>query len=265
MSTSTYEQSELNQGKRYAKRCKYDKELISSIIRATPLVHVSFNAPFQDDAHAGFPTILPMLGAMGTYTPKSAPGSFNNDVEPEAAIYLHGSSTARLSRLTSASAGLKVCISATKLDGYVLALTPFNHSCNYRSAVIFGHAQLVKDEDEILYAMELITNTMIPDRWDNSRTPPTKSEVTATGILRVAIESASAKVRTGMPHDDRKDAKDESLTARVWTGVVPVSERLEDPVASPQNRVEKLPGYIDGWVKQANARSQAEVGKSLEE
>lgn len=208
-----------------------------------------------------------MLGAMGTYTPKSAPGSFNNDdIEPEAAVYLHGSSAARLSRLTAASpGGLKVCISATKLDGYVLALTPFNHSCNYRSAVVFGHAQLVKDEDEILYAMELITNTMIPDRWDNSRTPPTKSEITATGILKVIIESASAKVRSGMPHDDRKDAKDESLTARVWTGVVPVSEMLEEPVASPENRVERLPVYIDGWVKQANARSKADVARSLEE
>lgn len=230
-------------------------------------MHVSFNAPFQDDAHAGFPTILPMLGAIGTYIPKSAPGSFNNDdIELEAAVYLHGSSAARLSRLTGASAeGLKVCISATKLDGYVLALTPFNHSCNYRSAVIFGHAHLVKDESEILYAMELITNTMIPGRWDNSRTPPTKSEITATGILKVTIESASAKVRTGMPHDDRKDAKDESLTARVWTGVVPVSETLVDPVASPENRVERLPGYIDGWVKQANARSQADVARSLDE
>jgi len=245
----------------------YDKELISSIVRATPLVHVSFNAPFQDEAHAGFPTILPMLGAMGTYTPKSAPGSFSNDdFESEAAIYLHGSSTARLSRLTRASPeGLKVCVSATKLDGYVLALTPFNHSCNYRSAVIFGHAQLVKDEDEVLYAMELITNTLVPDRWDNSRTPPTKSEITATGILKVTIESASAKIRTGMPHDDRKDAKDETLTARIWTGVVPLSETLEAPVASPENRVEKLPGYIDGWVKQANVRSQAQMAKSLEE
>jgi len=208
-----------------------------------------------------------MLGAMGTYTPKSPPGSFNSDdVEHEAAVYLHGSSAARLSRLTGASAeGLKVCISATKLDGYVLALTPFNHSCNYRSAVIFGHAQLVKDEEEILYAMELITNTMIPNRWDNSRTPPTKSEITATGILKVTIESASAKVRTGMPHDDRKDAKDESLTTKIWTGVVPVSETLEEPVAGPENRIDKLPGYLDGWIKQANARSQAEVARSLEE
>lgn len=207
-----------------------------------------------------------MLGAMGAYNPKSVPGSFGDDGDVEAAVYLHGSSTARLSRLTAnAPQGLPVCVSATKLDGYVLALTPFHNSCNYRSTVIFGHAKLVKDEDEILYAMELITNTMNPNRWDNSRTPPSKSEVTATGILKVHIESASAKVRTGMPHDERKDLKDEALTARVWTGVVPVTETLGEPVESPENKVGKLPAYIDGWVKQANASAQAQSARSLEE
>jgi hypothetical protein len=31
-----------------------------------------------------------------------------------------------------------VCVAATLFDGVVLALTPFNHSCNFRSAVVHG-------------------------------------------------------------------------------------------------------------------------------
>jgi len=208
-----------------------------------------------------------MLGAMGTYTPRSTPGSFTTDEHDasESAIYLHGSSASRLSRLTSAPGGLPVCVAATSLDGYVLALTPFAHSCNYRSAIVFGHAQLVRDENEVAYAMELITERMVPGRWTNSRTPPAAAEISATGVLKVRIENASAKVRTGMPHDDRKDARDDSVTGRVWTGVVPVYESLGEPVASPENQVDRMPAYLDGWVRQANASSQAQAEKALEE
>lgn len=198
-----------------------------------------------------------MLGAMGSYG--------TND--EESFVYLHGSSAARLSRLTTNTGeeGLPVCVSATILDGYVLALTPFNHSCNYRSAVLFGYATRVTEEEELTYAMKLITNRLVSDRWDNSRTPPTKSEVTATGVLKVRIETASVKVRHGGPHDDRKDMKDEAVTARIWTGTVPVMQVLGEPVASPENQVKQLPSHVRKWVDETNQTSKVEAEKSMEE
>jgi len=225
-------------------QASYDKETVEAIIKAQPLLHVSFNASFSDESLSGFPTILPMLGAMGTY-----PG------DEDASVYLHGSSSARLSRLTSGheNDGLPVCVSATVLDGYVLALTPFNHSCNYRSAVVFGHAKKLEDNDEILFAMELITNRLVPDRWSNSRTPPSKSEITATGIMKVQIATASAKIRSGIPHDDRKDVKDETVTERIWTGVVPSYEVLGDPMTSGDGKITEVPGHVRDWVAQTNA------------
>lgn len=196
-----------------------------------------------------------MLGAMGSYN------------DEESYVYLHGSSAARLSRLTTGSGdeGLPVCVSATILDGYVLALTPFNHSCNYRSAVLFGYATRVTDQDELMYAMELITNRLVSDRWENSRTPPTKAEVTATGVLKVRIETASVKVRHGGPHDDRKDLKDEAVTARIWTGTVPVMQVLGEPSANPENQVKQLPVYVRRWVDDTNYASKAQAIKSMEE
>lgn len=48
---------------------------------------------------------------------------------------------------------MPVCFAASHVDGLVLARSAFNHSYNYRSAVLFGHAAPVVDEREKLYAM----------------------------------------------------------------------------------------------------------------
>lgn len=188
-----------------------------------------------------------MLGALGTHAS-----------DPEPHIYLHGSSVARLSRLTSNTGptGLPVCVSSTILDGYVLALSPYNHSCNYRSAVIFGHATFVTDADEALWAMELLTNQVTPSRWANSRTPPTRAEMTATAILKVRIETASAKRRARGPESDRKDAKDAETVARVWTGVVPVYQVLGEPVEAPDNAVKEVPGYVQQWTESESRKAR---------
>ena len=58
--------------------------------------------------------------------------------------------------------GSPVCIAATHVDGLVLAVSPFNHSCNYRSAIIHGWANIVTDTAEKLYALERIQTTWSP-------------------------------------------------------------------------------------------------------
>lgn len=198
-----------------------------------------------------------MLGAMDA-------GPSEGD---EQVVFLHGSSAARLFRLSAGQeeSGLPVCIAATLLDGYVLALKSFNHSCNYRSAVIFGHATMVTNTDEMPHAIELITNHLITDCWDNSRTPPTKAELTATGILKVRIETASVKVRNGGPHDDKKDLKDGVIRARVWTGTVPVYHVLGEPVASPENEVKQIPTSVSAWIGNTNNTRRDQTLRSMDE
>jgi uncharacterized protein len=113
-----------------------------------------------------------------------------------------------------------LCACATILDGYVMALAPFHNSCNYRAAVVFGYGSVVEDEEEVLYGLKLITNNTMPQRWENSRNPPTKSEITSTAVLKVRIETASTKIRRGTAGDDDFDLKDPS-NDKYWTGVVP--------------------------------------------
>lgn len=80
----------------------------------------------------------------------------------------------------------------------------------------------------------------------------TDSSTESTGVLRVRIANASAKTRTGLPHDDRVDMVDTDLQKRVWTGIVPVYQTFGTPVPGPYNQVEKVPDYIADYLKETN-------------
>lgn len=109
--------------------------------------------------------------------------------------------------------------------------------------------------------MELVTNNMLPERWANTRVPPNKTELQSTGILRVEIESASAKVREGGPGEDRRDLKDVGLRERVWTGVVPCSLQWGEPVPAKENMVGEVPGYVEDWRETTNSEGEAHAKK----
>ena len=152
--------------------------------------------------------------------------------------------------------GLPLCVAATKVDGFVLTLTPNSHNYNYRSAVLQGHATIVDDVDEKLWAMQLITNSVVPDRYENTRVPPDGAEMQSTRILKMRIESASGKVREGVPEDERKDMKREDVLDTVWTGVVPVYEKLGEPQPGPYNRVGAVPEHVAKFVKEENEKRE---------
>ena len=222
----------------------YDVETIHNIVNATPVLSVSFMPTPTDPTSP--PIILPMIGQLGHWK--------NDDV---AHVYLHGYVSSRLMNLAAAAVsrgelGLPICVAATKVDGFVLSLSPYTHNYNYRSAVIQGFGTIVEDADEKLWAMELITNSVVPDRWQNSRGPPDGAEMQSTRILKVSIQAASGKVREGVPEDERKDMKREDILDSVWTGVVPVYERLGDPVPGPYNRVKKVPEHVASFVSGEN-------------
>jgi nitroimidazol reductase NimA-like FMN-containing flavoprotein (pyridoxamine 5'-phosphate oxidase superfamily) len=170
-------------------------------------------------------------------------------------LYLHGYVSSRimnLARASPTSKGLGVCIAASKVDGLVLTLTPNSHNYNYRSAVLFGYATLVVDVEEKLWAMELITNSVVPDRWRHTRVPPNKGEMASTQILKVTIESGSAKIREGVPNDEPCDLGDEGVLNSVWTGVLPLYEQFGEPVPGPYNRIQEVPEHVVAYRERVN-------------
>ena len=196
--------------------------------------------------------MLPMIGCTGSFTHPSS-----GETLPTA-IYLHGYVSSRLIKLPNSNQdddpllGTPVCVAATHVDGLVLAGTPFDHSHNYRSAIIHGWANIVTDPAEKLYALERITNHIVPDRWGNT-IPPTDANLKSTGVLRVDIVSASAKVRAGElgPGNIDKETRE-----RVWLGVIPCRMAYGEPVPSKKNQVEEVPEHVNDLVTKENERNE---------
>lgn len=199
-----------------------------------------------------FPAILPMIGQMGSFDYPSA------SIDEPLDCYLHGYVSSRIMNLArdSDGDGLPICIASSRVDGLILSLTPNSHSYNYRSATLHGYAKLVTDEAEKLYAMELITNSVLCDRWEHSRVPPDRAEMSSTVILKVKVVDGSGKIRDGGVSDEKKDTTNDEVTSRVWTGVVPVWETFGDPVPSPANKVKEVPDYITRFVADKNDQNR---------
>jgi uncharacterized protein len=184
--------------KRLPARGAYDRETIYPILDEGFICHVGF-------AIEGQPYVIPTGYAR---------------IGDE--LYIHGSSASRM--LRNLSQGVDVCVTVTLVDGLVLARSAFHHSINYRSVVILGKAVLVGDPEEKGKALEAFTEHVIPGRWPEIRWP-SELEMKATSVLKLPIDEASAKVRTGGPKDD-----DEDYEMSVWAGVLPLTVTPGEPI-----------------------------------
>ena len=176
--------------RRRPERGSYDRAVVEAVLDDGLVCHLGF-------AVDGQPFVIPTTYARV------------GDV-----VYVHGAAASRM--LRELREGVPACLTVTLVDGLVLARSAFHHSMNYRSVVILGAATQVTDEAEKLDALAAIVEHVFPGRWATAR-PPTPAELRATMVLRLPIEEASAKVRTGGPIDDPED-----LTWPCWAGVVPL-------------------------------------------
>jgi nitroimidazol reductase NimA-like FMN-containing flavoprotein (pyridoxamine 5'-phosphate oxidase superfamily) len=153
-------------------------------------------------------------------------------------LYLHGSSASRMLRVLRG--GVPVCVTATIVDGLVLARSAFHHSVNYRSVVVLGVASEVVQEEK-LHALRAIVQRVVPGRWNDIR-PPNEKELKATRVLRLPLDRASAKVRVGPPKDDEAD-----LELRVWAGELPLGMVALEPRPDDLTGGLPVPSYLKAW------------------
>jgi len=187
--------------KRTPKRGFYDKETIYKILDNDFICQVAF-------IYEGYPVIIPTIyGRKDDF------------------IYIHGATVSRM--LVELEKGLPISINVTQTDGIVLARSAFHHSLNYHSVTIFGEALIVTDVEEQYKALEIISNQIIPNRWEEVRLPNDK-ELKATKILKIPIAEASAKIRIGPPVDDKED-----YDLPIWAGVIPIIKIYGEPMADP--------------------------------
>lgn len=209
--TST--QTERTRVKRLPKRGAYDRETIYAILDEAFICHVGFVVEGQ-------PYVIPTGYAR-----------VGDD------LYIHGSAASRM--LRNLSEGVDVCVTVTLIDGLVLARSAFHHSINYRSIVVLGNAELVEEPEAKAAALEAFTEHVIPGRWPEIRWA-SELELKATTVLKLAIEEASAKVRTGGPVDDEED-----YAMNVWAGVLPLELSAREPIADDRlDSSIKIPEHV---------------------
>jgi uncharacterized protein len=193
------------------------------------------------------------LGVVIDGAPVVLPTGYGRDGDT---LFLHGSSANR--GLASAD-GQEVCVTVTHLDGLVCARSVFHHSMNYRSAMVFGTARLIIDDEQRLAALQAITEQLVPGRWAATR-GPTRKELAATAVLALPLAESSVKIRTGPPADDEED-----YALDVWAGVLPAAlvfgaaqpdPRLRPDVAIPAH-IQALAGRARGPAPAAAVASRA--------
>ncbi|HUF52204.1 MAG TPA: pyridoxamine 5'-phosphate oxidase family protein [Dehalococcoidia bacterium] len=187
--------------KRRPERGAHDWDTIAAILDEGLYCHIGFEAEGQ---------------------PYAIPTNYGRE---GSTLYIHGSSASRMVR--SLSGGIPLCFTVTIIDGLILARATFHNSINYRSVMVLGTAHLIEDEAEKMRGLEIVTEHIIRGRWADSR-PPTRQEMKGTGVLRMEVEEASAKVRTGFPKDEPED-----MDFPVWAGRIPLSLVAGEPETAP--------------------------------
>ena len=187
--------------RRLPERADYDRATIDAIIDAALVAHV---ATVRD----GAPVVVPMLAVRD--------GDW---------LLLHGAPGAGTFRR---GRGQQIAVSMALLDGLVLARSGFHHSLNYRSVVVVGEAEVIRDEGLRRRALDVFVDNLVPGRVEQIR-PMTDAELKQTAVVRISLEAASAKVRSGPPGDDEED-----YALPIWAGVLPVRTVIGEPESDPR-------------------------------
>jgi nitroimidazol reductase NimA-like FMN-containing flavoprotein (pyridoxamine 5'-phosphate oxidase superfamily) len=188
--------------RRLPERGANDSDSVHAVLDAAGICHLGF-------AVEGQPFVIPTIHGRDGDT-----------------VYVHGSPASRM--LRTLKGGVRVCLTATVVDGLVLARSVFHHSMNYRSAVVLGRATAVTDPVPKLHGLRVITEHVLPGRWDEVR-PPDDKELQGTTLLALPIDEASVKVRVGPPIDDEED-----YDLPIWAGVLPLATEIGTPIADPR-------------------------------
>lgn len=213
---SKYPVDALNRVKRLQERGFYDRATVHRLLDAAALCHVSYVVDGQPFCT---PTLFWREGSS---------------------LYWHGSNSSRM--LRNLSSGEPTCLTVTHLDSLVLARCGFNHSADYRSVMVFGHAKLLEDLTEKTRALRMMVDRFFPGRTAQLR-QSTAQEINATTVITMDIERASAKIRAKGVGDDEEDYQlpvyAERLPVQQIIGPAEPCPRLKAGVSRPSN----LDGY----------------------
>ena len=192
--------TERTRHRRYRHLGRADRESLYAVLEAGLVAHLGVIT-------GGWPMVVPTMYGFTADT-----------------LYLHGSVASQ----SLNTAGTPVCVTITLTDGLVLARSVFEHTINYRSAMIYGQPRLVTDPAERLAGLRCIAEHVAPGQWDYAR-QPSRKELAAVRLLALSLDEASVKIRTGPPSDG--DSPDAALG--LWAGELPLATTWQQPIPDP--------------------------------
>jgi nitroimidazol reductase NimA-like FMN-containing flavoprotein (pyridoxamine 5'-phosphate oxidase superfamily) len=216
--TTPLSPTERSSPRREKERAQTDRAALHDVLDASLVCHLGVVVD-------GVPLALPTVFAVDPDGPDEG-----------GTLYVHGSVA---SRSLVQGPDQDVSVTVTVLDGIVLARSGFNHSMNYRSAVVIGRPRRVEDADERSHALDLLVDHVTPGRSAALRRP-TRKELAATTVLALPLHEASVKRRTGDPVDEDEDV----AAGGVWAGVLPLRVAGGDPVTSADAAGVPVPEHV---------------------
>lgn len=154
-------------------------------------------------------------------------------------LYIHGSNGGRLTK--KLLGGIQTSIAITHIDGLVLARSAFSHTMNYRSAVVYGVFEEVKENAKKMAALDSFMEKIAVGRKNEAR-PGNEKELAATSVLRISLDEAAIKISNTNPAD-----KEEDLNLPVWAGILPLALKHEEPLPFANGNI-PTPEYVKNWV-----------------
>jgi nitroimidazol reductase NimA-like FMN-containing flavoprotein (pyridoxamine 5'-phosphate oxidase superfamily) len=203
--------------RRIAEKANYETQMLYDIIDEAYVCNLAFNA--GDSTHC-IPTAC---WRDGHY------------------LYIHGSNGSRM--VKALLSGIQTSIAITHIDALVLAKSAFNHSMNYRSAVIYGTFEAVEGDEHKAAALDVFMDKIAAGRKHQAR-PGNAQELAATTVLRISLDEAAAKVSNKQAPEDNV----EDLDLPVWAGLLPMKVTRGEPIAA-NNVAVPTPDYVRDWAE----------------
>lgn len=206
---STLSQNKFSTPQRLHERGRADRQSVNAILDGALLCH---------------------LGYVIDHRPVVTPTTYWREGDY---VYWHGSSASRMMRHLASEAPL--CLTVSLLDALVLARSAFHHSVNYRSVMLFGHAEAIRDPAIKAEKFAHFIDHLYPDRNAQLR-PINDQEIKATALLRLKIDEGSAKIREGGPVDDAED-----MFVSAWAGIGVFHHRVQQWLPDEATASKNLP------------------------
>jgi hypothetical protein len=252
---------------------EYNPDVAAELINASHILQFTFQQKDKD-----YPYVIHLPGRMAA--PLSPPQPIDPTLPgPPPVLYAKGWLPCEFVKQLQEPNGLPVTVSTAKAESIYCARSTFGHGLTWRSTVINGTAHGLTFEktdasgdyditeqdikgNEKLWGLHKIVNGIIPDQWENTRSPM-KKEVDLVLVFRVDIDPKKSHVHVRHGFNGWEVGWETSKPDQYWQGTIPVWETYGDPFYGDTKKdfPLRLKRFFDQKSRKNEGYAMAQAGK----